>query len=49
MQSDQVEEGTGGYSPNELLSAMEPYPDTPPYSIEAVPTCTIDQTDNTDR
>jgi hypothetical protein len=49
MQSDRVAEGTGGYSPDELLPAVEPYPDTPPHSIEVVPTCTTNQTDSTDR
>jgi hypothetical protein len=48
MQSDRVAEGTGGYSSKELLPPVEPHPDTPPYSIELVPTCTIDQTDSTD-
>jgi hypothetical protein len=39
----------GGYSPDELLLAVAPYPDTPPYSIEGMYFCTINQIESTDK
>ena len=38
-----------GYSPDELLLAVAPYPDTPPYSIEGMYFCTINQIECTDK
>jgi hypothetical protein len=39
----------GGYSPDELLLAVAPYPDTPPYSIEGMYFYTINQIESTDK
>lgn len=39
----------GGYSPDELLLAVAPYPDTPPYSIEGMYFHTINQIESTDK
>ena len=51
MQSDRVGEGKseGGYSPAELLLAVAPYPDTPPYSIEGMYFYTINQIESTEK
>jgi hypothetical protein len=51
MQSDRVGEGKseGGYSPDELLLVVAPYPDTPPYSIEGMHFYTTNQIESTDR
>jgi hypothetical protein len=39
----------GGYSLDDLLLAVEPYPETPPYSIEGMYFDTINQIEGTDK
>ena len=39
----------GGYSPDEPLLALAPYPDTPPYSIEGMHFYTFNQIESTGR
>jgi hypothetical protein len=39
----------GGYSPDELLLALAPYPDMPPYSIEGMNFYTFNQIASTDK
>ncbi len=39
----------GGYSADELLLALAPYPDTPPYSIEVMHFYTFNQIEGTDK
>ena len=39
----------GHYRPDELLLALAPYPDTPPYSIEGMYFYTINQIKSTDK
>jgi len=39
----------GHHSPDQLLLTLAPYADTPPYSIEAVYFCTINQIESTDK
>jgi len=39
----------GGYSPDELLLALVPYPDMPPYSIEGMHFYTFNQIESTEK
>ena len=43
------DDGARGYSLDELLLALAPYPDTPPYSIEGMYFYTINQIESTDK